>query len=226
MQIEVKYASSGTAAHCHLSPGESLTAESGAFMGMTPTIGMTTSTRSRGKGGFFAGVKRLLSGESFFLNHFHATAPGSLWLSTPLPGDMIVREMKGEGLILSGGAYVASGEGIEIDLQFQGFKGLFTGENLFWIRAQGTGPLIIGNFGHIYPVQIDGEYVVDTGHIVAFEETLNFSISKAGGSWLHSFLGGEGLVCRFKGKGTIWCQSHSASSFGQKLRSLLRAKKG
>ena len=47
--------------------------------------------------------------------------------------------------------------------------------------------------------RVDGEYIVDTGHIVAFNETLNFSLSKAGKSWMSSILGGEGLVCRFQG---------------------------
>ena len=77
----------------------------------------------------------------------------------------------------------------------------------------------------IYPVEVDGEYTVDTGHIVAFDETLKFSISKAGSSWLHSFMGGEGLVCRFKGKGRIWCQSHDAKGFGKKLRPYLKVKR-
>ena len=58
---------------------------------------------------------------------------------------------------------------------------------------------------------------MDTGHIVAFNDTLDFSITKAGGSWISSFLGGEGLVCKFKGKGTVWCQSHNASGFGKIL---------
>ncbi len=226
MQIEIKHGPSGTAALCHFSPGDTMTAESGSFMAMTPNITMTTSTRSRGKGGLLAGVKRLLSGESFFLNHFSAKGEGAVWMSTPLPGDIVAREMKGEGLILAGGAYIASGDGVGIDLQFQGFRGLFTGESLFWIRAQGTGPLLMGSFGHIYPVPVDGKYIVDSGHIVAFDETLNFKISKAGGSWVHSFLGGEGLVCNFEGRGTVWCQSHNPGSFGQELTSYLRAKKG
>jgi uncharacterized protein (AIM24 family) len=69
----------------------------------------------------------------------------------------------------------------------------------------------------IYPIEVDGEYIVDTGHIVAFEPSLKFNISKVGESWLSSFLGGEGFVCRFKGKGTVWCQSHNPKSFGSSL---------
>ncbi len=74
--------------------------------------------------------------------------------------------------------------------------------------------MIVNSFGAIYPVKVNGEYIVDTGHIVAFEESLNFSLTKAGKSWMNSFLGGEGLVCKFRGNGTIWLQSHNTSSFG------------
>ena len=80
-------------------------------------------------------------------------------------------------------------------------------------------------FGAIYKVEVDGEYIVDTGHIVAFEETLNFKLSKAGKSWISSFLGGEGLVCRFEGHGTVWCQSHNSGSFGNAMSSSLRPTK-
>ena len=86
----------------------------------------------------------------------------------------------------------------------------------------GRGPVILNSFGAIYPVEVDGEYIVDSGHIVAFNETLDFTLTKAGKSWLASILGGEGLVCKFKGQGTVWCQSHNQSSFGRALSPLLR----
>ncbi|MCI5144481.1 MAG: AIM24 family protein, partial [Candidatus Electrothrix sp. AR3] len=88
----------------------------------------------------------------------------------------------------------------------------------------GSGKVVINSFGEIYPIEVDGEYIVDTGHIVAFNETLNFDITKAGKSWISSFLGGEGLVCKFKGKGTVWCQSHNATGFGQTLGPMLRSR--
>ncbi|MEM8932004.1 MAG: AIM24 family protein, partial [Acidobacteriota bacterium] len=77
-------------------------------------------------------------------------------------------------------------------------------------------------YGAILPIEVDGEYIVDTGHIVAFDETLNFTLSKAGKSWLSSILGGEGLVCKFNGRGTVWCQSHHPGSFGRALGPMLK----
>ena len=87
---------------------------------------------------------------------------------------------------------------------------------------QWSGKLVINSFGAIFPIDIDGEYVVDTGHIVAFDETLDYSLSKAGKSWVSSFLGGEGFVCRFKGTGSVWCQSHNSPGFGKRIGPMLK----
>jgi len=108
---------------------------------------------------------------------------------------------------------------------WQGFKSLLSGESMLWLNLKGRGKIVLSSFGAIYPIEVDGEYIVDSGHIVAFNETLNFSITKAGSSWLQSFLGGEGLVCKFKGKGTVWCQSHNPKSFGLSLSPSLRPRK-
>ena len=127
--------------------------------------------------------------------------------------------------MVQGGSYVASAPSVDMDIQWQGLgKTFFSGESMFLIRLSGQGPVILNSFGAIYPIEVNGDYIVDTGHIVAFEETLNYEISKAGGSWLSSILGGEGLVCKFRGQGTVWCQSHNAGSFGAALGPMLKAR--
>lgn len=224
MKIEKRYGPAATAARVEILPGEQLTAEAGAFLAMGAGVTMQTSTRSRGKSGAWAGIKRMVTGESFFLNHFstHNPAGSEIWLGTPLPGDMLVLDLQGQKVIATGGCYVASDSRVGIELQWQGMKSALSGEGLFWVSAQGEGPLLLSAFGEIFPVDVDGEYIVDTGHIVAFDETLSFSISKVGDSWFHSFLGGEGFACRFNGKGKVWCQSHSPTGFGWSLSSSLR----
>ena len=134
-------------------------------------------------GGILKAAKRMISGESFFLNHFTADREGGeVWLATALPGDMMQYTLDQEKLIVQGGSYVASESGVNIDLGWQVFKSLLSGEGMFWIHLTGGGMVVLNSFGAIYPVEVDGEYIVDTGHIVAFQETLEFNITKAGRS--------------------------------------------
>jgi uncharacterized protein (TIGR00266 family) len=115
-------------------------------------------------------------------------------------------------------------DGVNMNISWEGFKNVFSGENMIWLEMSGRGKVLINAFGMIYPVKVDGEYIVDTGNIAAFDETLEFKISKAGKSLFSSIMGGEGLVCRFKGRGTVWCQTHADRAFGTKLTPLLTPK--
>ena len=223
MNYDIQYGPGNSAAKVTLASGETFTAEGGSMISMSGNLDIATTTHSKGKGSILKAAKRLLTGESFFLNHYTANSDDChVYLASTLPGDMMEYDLQNEKLIVQGGSYVASQSGIEIDLSWQGFKSILSGEGMFWIKLIGSGKVLLNSFGAIYPVEVDGEYIVDTGHIVAFNETLDFSITKAGKSWLSSFMGGEGLVCKFHGKGTVWCQSHNPSSFGHTLGPKLR----
>ena len=225
MQFDIKYSPHNSVARVQLAPGESFTAEAGAMISMSSSIDISTTTQQRAGGGIFKAIKRVLAGESFFLNHFAARDhAGEVWIAPVLPGDLKVLNLTGSGLVVQGSSYLASTQGISIDLNFQGIKSLFAGESLFWLKAKGSGVICLSTFGSIYEVDVNGEAIVDSGHIVAFEDTLSFSLTKAGSSWLSSFLGGEGIVTRFSGRGRVWCQSHSPRGFGLTLAPFLRVK--
>ncbi|TGK17497.1 TIGR00266 family protein [Leptospira fluminis] len=193
-----------------LENGESIRAESGAMVAMAPNVKMET----KAEGGIFASAKRaLLSGESFFQNTFSAEGNGGdLYLTSETQGDLEHRSLNNEELILSRGAYVAGSTGLVIDSKWGGFKGFFSGEGLFFLKVGGTGDLFFSSFGAIHTVDVDGTYIVDTGHIVGFETTLDYHIDRIGG--LKSlFLSGEGLVAKFSGKGKLYVQSRNQNSF-------------
>jgi uncharacterized protein (TIGR00266 family) len=230
MVVEILKRPSNTAAKVSLEGSEQFTSEGGAMIAMSGDMNVETSI-SKKEGGFgknlLKGFARKLAKEGLFLNTFTAGSNGGdVFLATPLPGDMQVIELDGSKRVkVQSGSFVAHEQSIAMGIAWEGFKSIFSGESMIWLEMSGTGKVIINAFGMIYPVEVDGEYIVDTGNIAAFEETLEFSISKAGKSWFSSFLGGEGLVARFKGRGTVWCQTHADRAFGAKLTPHLIPKK-
>ncbi|MDE0734470.1 MAG: TIGR00266 family protein [Pirellulaceae bacterium] len=220
MQYEIMTRPVAAVAKLTLTEGESVTCEVGAMIGMTTGLDVETTSRQRGgKGGMLKGLKRMLSGESFFLNHFTANAANQTLLIGPQQlGDVIHHELTGGTLVVQGSSWMASSNEIEIDTTWQGISSaILSGEGIFWVKCSGTGDLFLNSFGAIYEVDVDGQYTVDTGHIVAFEDTLQFKIGKSNPSLIGSLLGGEGLVCKFEGHGKLYCQTHNLSAFGKIL---------
>lgn len=226
MQVEIVHRSANTAAKVTLEANEILTTEAGAMIAMSPNLSVETSTHKRGSGGILRAGLRMLAGESFFMNHYTARSTSEIWLAPELPGDITEIDLSGPKLIVQSASFLAADHGIALSVGWQGFRSMLSGESMLWLELRGRGKALLSSFGSVYSVEVDGEYTIDTGHIVAFEEGLSFKISKAGSSWLHSLLGGEGLVCKFSGKGRIWCQSHKPNSFGFSLTPHLRPKKG
>jgi uncharacterized protein (TIGR00266 family) len=222
MKLDILHRPDSAIAKINLSPREEITAEAGAMVAMSANLEVNTTLRKGKGGGVLGGLKRMVAGESLFLSVFRSgNTPGEIYLAPKMMGDVVAYSLSGTELVIQSTSYLASAGNVSLDLGFQGFQSLFSGESIFWLTASGQGLILLNSFGSIYEVEVDGEYIVDTGNIVAFEKTLSFSITKPGSSWIGAFMGGEGLVCRFKGKGKLYCQTHSPRTFGQLIGSRL-----
>ncbi|NIV29598.1 MAG: TIGR00266 family protein, partial [Anaerolineae bacterium] len=95
-----------------------------------------------------------------------------------------------------------------------GAKTFFGSEGLIMLRVRGTGTLIVSSYGAIHPIELEPgqEYIVDTGHLVTFEEQVGFEVKKVSG-WKSTLFSGEGLVVELKGPGKVTLQSRSQDSF-------------
>ncbi len=187
-----------------LDPGEQLVTESGAMAWMDTGVAVETSTR----GGLLSGVKRsLLGGESFFQNTY--TGPGTIGLAPGQPGDVRPYEMDGGDLLLERGAYLASTTGVETNSDFQGLRGLFN-EGLFILRLSGSGLVFFNAYGDIQEIEVDGSYVLDNGHAVAWEPSLEYRLTRAGR--IRSFLFSDQIIMEFSGRGRLWAQSRNPRS--------------
>lgn len=194
-----------------LPANETVMVEASAMAAMDTSLQM----KSKMKGGLIKGVGRMLGGESLFINEFTAHGKkGELYISPGAPGDVKhYCVSKKCNLMVQSTGFVACSPEVEIDTKFQGFKGFFSGESLFLLKASGNGDFWFSSYGAIIEIPVDGDYVVDTGYIVAFEDTLSYAIENIGGLSFRGLrtgiFGGEGLVCRFQGEGRLWVQSHS-----------------
>ena len=72
----------------------------------------------------------------------------------------------------------------------------------------------------------DGNLVIDTGHLVAWDSSLTYKVGKSGGGWIASFLSGEGLVCHFQGQGRIWIQTRNPVEYGRAVGAMLPPRQG
>jgi len=211
MNHEILYRPSYSLLKIKLNKGESITAEAGAMVSMSSGIEIETKM----KGGFFGALKRtVLGGESFFMNNFNASADSEITLAPALPGDVCVIEMDNSTMMVTSGSYICSTSGVQIDTKWGGAKTFFSKEGLFLLKISGSGQLYLSSYGAIHEVDLaKGEtYRVDTGHMVAWAEGVDYKVTKVGG--LKSTLfSGEGLVCALTGPGKIYLQSRSADAF-------------
>jgi len=211
-------------ARVSLDPGERFVAEAGSMFRMSDNVDIDVTTRSRGTGGIMSGIKRMIAGESFFFSTFTAGGgePAEVGLAPTLQGEVAVIDCSGTGKwVCAGGSYLGSSPHLDVDTQFQGLRGVLSGESLSFLLIDGAGPLVVNAFGTIREVEVHGELTVDNGHVVAFQDSLDYTIGKAGGSWVQSFLTGEGVTMTFSGHGRLYVQSHNPTEFGNSLGPLL-----
>lgn len=212
MQVDVRYGPAYAVAQVHLDPRETIRAEAGAMVSMSSEITLETSTQ----GGFLKALKRsALGGESFFMNTFHASnSGGEVILAPSLPGDILVIDLNNEEYRVQAGGYLGS-SGIEIDTKWGGGKSFFGGDtSFFMLNCRGTGSLIIASYGALHKVSLESQqkYTVDTGHVVAFNQGIGFSVRRVGGM-KSTLFSGEGFVVDLTGPGEVYLQTRSQSSF-------------
>ncbi|WP_262174880.1 TIGR00266 family protein [Haloarcula laminariae] len=211
MDYEITHRPSYAQLTLTLEAGETVRAEGGAMVSQSGDLDIQTQA----EGGLLKSLSRsVLGGESFFMNTFSANGPSTIQLAPALAGDVQHHELDSETLFVQSTSFLASHPDIEVDTKFGGGRSFFGGEGLFLLQLTGSGPAFISSYGAIdeHTVAPGETLTVDTGHIVAFEESVDFDVRKVGG--LKSTLfSGEGLVCEFTGDGTVWTQTRSPDAF-------------
>ena len=198
--------------------GGSLYADAGGMMSMTPNLTIESSMR----GGIAGALSRsLLRGETFFYLTITAEeSPGEAILAPSMIGGIELLELSDTEVMLQKGSFLAAQHSVELTTKTQNLtKGLFSGEGFFVTRVSGSGTLAINTFGGLMTFDLapGEEYVVDNFHLVAWEATIQYRITKAASGWISSLTSGEGFVCRFTGPGRIYVQTRNPAAFASWL---------
>lgn len=188
-----------------LEAGEDLIVESGAMSRMSADLDVRATTM----GGLLKAFgRKIFAGESLLLGRYHSETGGIVGLSPSYPGSVLHREMRGDRLFLTKGCFLACASGVELRTKFGGFRSLLSKEGAFQIEVSGHGDLFYHAFGCVEELEVEDELVVDTGHVVAWEPSLNYKIAGMGG-FKQTLFSGEGLTMRFSGRGKIWLQTRT-----------------
>jgi len=203
-----------------LDPDETVIAEAGAMLYMEEGIVFETKMGdgSDPKQGMFNKMLkaggRMLTGESLFLTHFTHKGSGKshVAFAAPYPGTIIPVSLGNldSNLIAQRDAFLCAAKGtrMSVTLNKRLGSGLVGGEGFILQKLVGDGMAFIHAGGTLIERELHGETLrVDTGCVVAFEESVDFSVERAGGLKSMVF-GGEGLfLATLKGTGKVWLQS-------------------
>ncbi|WP_336782458.1 TIGR00266 family protein [Paenibacillus illinoisensis] len=221
MNYEILHEGAFAMLKVRLQRGERFKAESGAMVSMTPTVQLKGSA----EGGMFAGIGRMISGEKFFFQELTAAGPAEILLSPSTMGGVEAVELDGSySLYVQKDGFLAGTEGIQVNSKMQNLKkGLFSGEGFFIIEISGRGTVFLSSYGAIHAIHLAAgeEVIVDNAHLVAWPQYMEYHIEKASQGWLSSVTSGEGLVCRFRGEGTVLIQSRNPQGFGQWVKQFI-----
>jgi uncharacterized protein (TIGR00266 family) len=204
-----------------LDPGEGVRAEAGAMTYMEDGIQMQTGTG----GGLFKGLKRMVTGESFFITSFLNTGQvkSHVAFAAPYPGRVVpINLIDFDGQFLcQKDAFLCAAQGIEIEVAFTKRlgAGVFGGEGFILERLEGDGLAFVHAGGTIIEKNLQAGQTlrVDTGCLVAFSTTVDYDIQFVGG-FKNALFGGEGMfLARLAGPGVVYLQSLPFSRLADRI---------
>jgi uncharacterized protein (AIM24 family) len=180
--------------------------EPGALYYMCGDLEMKASTG----GGMLKGLKRkLVSGESFFVNEIHGS--GDIYLE-PTFGHFYIHRISDEegGVIVDKELFYAGTAGLDITAEMQKnvSSALFGGEGFFQTKIVGSGIAVLYSavpHDEVQRFELNGEKLSVDGNFAMMRSAgVEFKAEKSSKSWVSTSVSGEGLLQTFKGNGFVW----------------------
>ncbi|MGH1549062.1 TIGR00266 family protein [Leifsonia poae] len=210
--FQVDYRPAFSMATLSIGAGQTVATQAGAMVSMSPGLELTSQL----DGGVMGALKRSVAGRSAFVSRFTArNGVGELTLAPAAPGDLVPLHLDSGTYNIAAASYLASEPTLDIDTTWGGMSGFFGSDSLFVMRVSGQGVLLLTAFGSLHEKRLaPGEkYIIDTGHVVAWDSSMDVRIQKATKSLFRSFTSGEMLVAEFTGPGTVLMQTRNLGAF-------------
>ncbi|HIJ00312.1 MAG: hypothetical protein PWQ88_1140 [Candidatus Methanomethylophilaceae archaeon] len=192
------------------SPNETIYAEAGTMVYMSGNVKM----ESKAKGGIARGLKRMITGESFFITNFKATGGnGIVAFGGNIPGKIMPINVSEGNWLFQKDAFLCAEDTVDMDMAFQKklSSAFFGGEGLILQRLSGKGTAFIHAAGDFTVIDLKpGQvYKISTSNVVGWQEGVSYEISSVGGIKTALF-SGEGLfITTLTGPGKAVIQSLS-----------------
>jgi uncharacterized protein (TIGR00266 family) len=213
-----------------LDPGESVVAEAGVLMYMSPGIHMETIFGDGSRQGsvidaLVGAGRRLLTGETLFMTVFTNRGGGRerVAFAAPYAGKIVPMDLRALGgeLVCQKDSFLFAVRGVSIQIAFQRKLGvgLFGGEGFIMQRLRGDGLCFVHAGGTVHALDLQaGETLrVDTGCIVALQSSVRYDIQFVG-KIKTALFGGEGIFfAALTGPGRVWLQSLPFSRLADRI---------
>jgi len=193
-----------------LTPGENVYCQTHAMAWMTDNVRMDTNTG----GGLLSGLKRSLTGGSFFITTYTAAGPekSRLAFAPRFPGQILPFKLgAGESLICRKETFLVAESGVTLEMAFQQRLGasFFGGEGFILQRVTGPGTVWLDLSGEVVTEELAAgqRLLVQAGHVGIITPSVQFDIQRVQGA-RNMIFGGEGIfLATLTGPGKVWLQS-------------------
>jgi len=217
----VKYEISGTVMQTvaiDLAAGEQLYSQTNAMAWMSDSIRMDTHTG----GGLFAGLKRSLTGGSFFITDFTAERGGHIAFAPRFPGTILAKRLgAGESLICRKETFLCAEKSVALELAWQKRMGagFFGVEGFILQKVTGPGTVWLDLSGEVVEKELGAgeKLLVHAGHVGVQSPSVDFDIQLVRG-FKNMLFGGEGLfLATLTGPGHLWLQSMPIMNLAEEI---------
>lgn len=201
-----------------------LFAEAGKMIYTKGNVHMDSRIPEKDKGGGFLGKmmgagKRLLAGESIFFTHYEGE--GEVGFAGDFPGRILAIGLQGQTILAQRDAFIAAVGDIDISIALQKRIGgaLFGGEGFILEKISGDGVVFIHAGGDLFSFELqDGETMsVDTGSVVAWDDSVSYDVQTVG-SIRSALFGGEGVfLTALTGPGQIIVQTMTLAKLRRQI---------